>query len=220
MDNSKVETLKKNLIEVRKAHRLVYSYQERMLSLVKFIRAHLNGNNLAGVKHFSNPISKVQGREELKIVNEMWAWDFLYSYVFEYYIGGDTLPDGSSYNLSIVQYTDTGFFDSDIEDRCDLSNFEDPALASSKLLFIMEHIPKGKKAYWDGWGDLRQFIEDKKYASAKHKSSEIHPNGPNNSRLLLYSIPLERFVDERTSIDALKEYQAFLKKKGIERTLV
>lgn len=220
MDNSKVETLKKNLIEVRKAHRLVYSYQERMLSLVKFIRAHLDGNRFSGVKHFSHPIARVQGQEELRLPDGMWAWDFLYSYVFEYYIYETELDDDSSITLNVVQYADTGFFDSKTENRRDIASFETPEESGSKLLFIMEHTPKGEKSCWQRWEDLREYIENKKYAASTHKSSEIHPKGPGKTRLLLFSIPLERFADERSSIAALQEYLAFLKKKGIELELV
>jgi len=220
MDNSKIDTLKNALVEVRKAHRLVFSYQERMLSLVNFIKAHLDGNRLSGVKHFSDPIKKKAGSAELTLPPGMWAWDYLYSYLFEYYIYEDTLDDDSSIMLSIVQYTDTGFFDSKTDDKLDIAGFISPEKSISKLMFIMEHTPKGKKAIWNNWEDLRQYIENKKYASAKHKSDVIYPNGEGKTRLLLYSIPLERFADERSSIEALKDYLLFLKKEGIELELV
>lgn len=220
MDSNKIEALKEALIEVRKAHRLVYSFQERMLSLMKFISARLDLPEFSGVKHYSAPIKKFQGRDELEIWNGMWAWDYLYSYVFEYFLGGKTLEDGSRFNLSVVQYADTGFFDSDTNDRRDISSFVDPSVASSKLLFIMEHIPKGKKDYWTEWDTLREYIEDRKYASSKHKSSILYPKGPDKSCLVFYSIPLERFVDEHSSIEALKEYQSYLRRKGISIELV
>lgn len=220
MDNSKIDTLKNELVEVRKAHRLVYSYQERMLSLVNFIKAHLDGNRLSGVKHFSNPVDKVVGREELRIPIGMWAWNYLYSYLFEYYIYEDTLDDDSNIMLSIVQYTDTGFFDSKTDDKLDIAGFISPEKSISKLMFIMEHTPKGKKGVWNNWEDLRPYIENKNYASAKHKSDVIYPNGEGKTRLLLYSIPLERFADERSSTEALKDYLLFLKKEGIELELV
>ena len=54
----------------------------------------------------------------------MWAWDYLYSYLFEYYIYSDTLDDDSGIMLSVVQYTDTGFFDSETDDKLDIANFE------------------------------------------------------------------------------------------------
>ena len=220
MDNSKIDSLKNALVEVRKAHRLVYSYQERMLSLVNFIKAHLDGNRLSGVKHFSDPIKRKAGSEELTLPPGMWAWDFMYSYLFEYYIYEDTLDDDSSIMLSIVQYTDTGFFDSNTDDKIDIAGFVEPEKAISKILFIMEHTPKGKKAVWNNWEDLRPYIENKAYASSKHKADVIYPNGEGKTRLLLYSIPLEQFADERSSIEALKGYLSFLKKEGIELEIV
>lgn len=220
MDNSKIDTLKNELVEVRKAHRLAYSYQERMLSLVNFIKAHLDGNRLSGVKHFSKPVDKVVGREELRIPIGMCAWDFLYSYLFEFYIYEDTLDDDSSIMLSIVQYTDTGFFDSKTDDKLDIAGFISPEKSISKLMFIMEHTPKGKKVIWNNWEDLRPYIENKKYASAKHKADVVYPNGEGKTRLLLYSIPLERFADERSSIEALKDYLSFLANNNIQLELV
>ena len=220
MDNCKIDSLKNALVEVRKAHRLVYSYQERMLSLVNFIKAHLDGNRFSGVKHFSEPIKKKAGSEELTLPPGMWAWDYLYSYLFEYYIYEETLDDDSGIMLSVVQYADTGFFDSKADNKLDITEFIEPEKSISKLMFIMEHTPKGKKPVWRNWEDLRPYIENKKYASAKHKSDVIYPNGEGKTRLLLYSVPLEQFADERSSIEALKGYLSFLKKQGIELELV
>ena len=220
MDTNKVESLKELLIDVRKAHRLVYSFQERMLSLVNFIRAHLDFHELLGVKHYSNTMDKVTGAEKHRMPVDMWAWDFIYSYVFEYFIGSMNMDDGSTIQLSIVQYADTGFFDSETEDRRDISHFAAPKDSASKIMFVMEHTPKGKKQIWKDWADLRPYIMNKEYASSKHQSSELFPNGQGKTRLLLYSMPLERFVDERSSIESLKEYLAFLKKKDIILDLV
>ena len=220
MDNNKIDSLKNALIEVRKAHRLVFSYQERMLSLVNFIKAHLDGNRLSGVKHFSDPIKKKAGSAELTLPPGMWAWDYLYSYLFEYFIYEETLDDDSGIMLSVVQYTDTGFFDSKTDDKLDVAGFVEPEKSISKLMFIMEHTPKGRKAVWQNREASRPSIENKKYASAKHKSDVIYPNGEGKTRLLLYSVPLEQFADERSSIEALKGYLSFLKKEGIELELV
>lgn len=214
MDNSKVNNLKEALVEVRKAHRLVYSFQERMLSLMSFIGNRLDLCEPVGVKHFSDSIAEYRGHSGLKIWNEMWAWDFVYSYVFEYYFDETEMDDGSKFRLSIVQYSDTGYFDSEAKDRLDIAHFANPANSESKLLFIMEVIPKGKTTEYD---DLGEIILNKEYASAKHTESEIQGK---KSRLLLYSIPLERFVDERSTNEALEEYLAFLKGKDIELELV
>ena len=210
MDNSKVKNLKEALVEVRKAHRLVYSFQERMLSLISYIGNRLDLCQPVGVKHFSNSIAEYRGHSGLKIPNGMWAWDYVYSYVFEYYFDETEMNDGSKFRLSIVQYADTGYFDADVKDRRDIVHYSKPVDSASKLLFILEDIPKGKTTEYD---DLQEIIHNKEYASAPHTESEIQGK---KSRLLLYSIPLERFADVRSTNEALDEYLAFLKGKDIE----
>ena len=86
MENS-IATLKDALLEVRKAHRLVESFQERMLSLVNFITTRLDFHQMEGVKHFSNPIYPYRDGMHLKVSPRHWAWDFVYPYLFEYYVG-------------------------------------------------------------------------------------------------------------------------------------
>ena len=54
----------------------------------------------------------------------------------------------------------------------------------------------------------------------RHTETVLEPKGTGKNQLLLYSIPLERFVDEQSSVAALKEYLAFLAKHDIELQLV
>ena len=59
-----IEELKEALCDVRRAHRIIYSYQARMLDLIKFISAKLNYTRIEGAtKYFSNGIRK--GEENL-----------------------------------------------------------------------------------------------------------------------------------------------------------
>ena len=218
MEIDKIKSLSLALNEVRKAHRLIFSYQERMLSLVKFIRNKLDFNDLYGVKHFSNPLSQSRGR--IKLFDGIWVWDFLYTYVFEYYIGSIVMDDDSEISLSIIQYTDTGFFDSECEDRNDIKKFSPTEEAMSKLLFFLEDKPVKCKTLWDSIDYTEQFVLDKKYACRSHKETVLYPKGENKNKLLLYSIPIEKFVDEDCALESLKDYLEFLKRNDIELDLV
>ena len=219
MDNI-INTLKDALCEVRKAHRLVESYQERMLSLVNFIATRLDFHQMEGVKHFSNPVYAYRDGTHLKVNPRNWAWDFLYSYVFEYYVGDVELDDGSNIMLSIIQYADTGFFDNENEDRTQPSLFAPSEEAGSKLLFFMERKPKGCKELWSDYSYTAQYVLNKEYGSIRHKETVLEPKGSGKNQLLLYSIPLERFADEKSSLSALKDYLKFLEKNGIALTIV
>lgn len=219
MENS-IATLKDALLEVRKAHRLVESFQERMLSLVNFITTRLDFHQMEGVKHFSNPIYPYRDGTHLKVSPRHWAWDFVYPYLFEYYVGEMELDDDSTLILSIIQYADTGYFENENEDRTLLSSFAPADESGSKILFFMERLPKGCKPLWADYTFTQQFVLNKEYGSIQHKETVLEPKGPGKNQLLLFSIPLEKFADERSSIAAIKDYLQFLYKNGIELTIV
>ena len=219
MDN-KVDNLKDALVEVRKAHRLVESFQERMLSLVNFIATRLDFHQMEGVKHFSNPIYPYRDGTHLKVHPGNWAWDFVYPYLFEYYVGDMTLDDDSTIMLSIIQYADTGYFENENENRLATELFASVQESGSKLLFFLERQPKGCKALWDDYSYTNQYVLNKEYGSIRHKETVLTPKGPGKNQLLLYSIPLDRFADEKSSLSALKEYLKFLEKNGISLDIV
>lgn len=217
---NKTEDLKAALVEVRKAFRLVESYQERMLSLVHFIATRLDFHQMEGVKHFSNPVFSYRGGDHLKVHPNNWAWDFIYPYLLEYYVGDTELDDGSTIYLSIIQYSDTGYFDNDNEDQTSPALFAPAGESGSKLLLFMERKPKRCKELWADYTYTKQFVMDKRYGSIAHTETVLEPNGPGKNQILLYSVPLERFADERSSLAALREYLAFLSRNGIEIEIV
>lgn len=221
MENVKVNNLAEALCEVRKAHRLIFSYQERMLSLIRFIRNRLDFNtDFIGIKHFSDTIPRYKGGNELRLNDSMWAWDFIYSYVFEYNVGGICLGDKSEIYLSVIQYTDTGYFDLNCDSQINVDSFESPERSVSKLLFFMEYKPVKCKRLWEYFDYTEQFVLNKEYASKEHRETVLFPKGEGKNRILMYSIPIERFVDEANALEALKEYLAFLKSNGIELEIV
>ena len=199
----KVEELKETLCNVRIAHRIIHDYQQRMLDLVRFIATKLDFSLYEGHKYFSNDIIK-RRNQNLNVHENMWAWDFLYSYVFEYYLGEMELDDGSTIAISIIQYSDTGYYDNTGNDRQNLETFAKEEDSISKLLFIIERVPKKKNWVWD----IDKIVENKEYASKKHSKTVLEKNGCTQG---LYSFPIERFIDEKSSIEALKEFLQFCK---------
>ena len=208
------ENLKDALIDVRKAHRLIASYQKIMLSIVFFIKKKLGFPDFVGEKRFSNPLS---GRSGLNLWPTMWSWDFIYSYQFEYRLGSKDLPDSSRVFLSVVQYSDTGFYDSDSDTPGDSQTFNPAEESSSKLLFLMEHAVPGKQLLMTARSctDVYDIIHSKKYGRSNHVSDRIPAQESDDSEFLLYSIPIERFFDESSTIDALQDYLKFLEENGI-----
>lgn len=213
MEN-RVKELESAFCDVRKAHRLIYEYQERMLALIQMIRHKLDMPSMNGYKHFSDPINGRKGKYQV-VFDGMWAWDFQYSYIFEYFLGDVQPEKGGYYYLGVIQYTDTGFFENDNEDRCDVSKFAPEEKSGSKLLFFMEYVPNKCKEVWEKVDYTEQYVYNKEYASMKHTSTILYPKGKGKNAIVLYSIPLSRFIDEKSTIAALQEYVDFLRKNKI-----
>lgn len=204
----KNDELNRALCDVRKAHRIIYAYQQRMLDLIRVIAAKLDFNGcILGEKFFSNPIY-LKRNGYLEIVDGMWAWDFLYSYVFEYYLGEIELDDDSRVALCIVQYSDTGCFDVDDSDRQQTNTFALEEESSTKLLFIIELKPKKKEWVWD----IEEIVNNKEFACKSHTHTILEKKG---CRQGLYSFSLERFVDEKSMIQALQEFCDFCREQDI-----
>lgn len=205
----KVNELKEVLCDVRKAHRLIYSYQARMLDLIRFISVKLDfGGSIQGTKYYSNDIWKPTKNAYLNIPDGMWAWDFLYSYLFEYYLGEWEVDGGANVALSIIQYSDTGFFEISGNSRTDIDSFAEEEESGSKLLFFIEKKPKKRNWVWD----VDTIVNNKEYASVSHTKTVLQKKGSVQG---LYSFPIERFIDEKSTLEALQDFVDFCKDNEI-----
>lgn len=143
MDRIKIDTL---LCDVRKAHRLLYEYQRRMLDLVFFIarKYKFPESNVSGKRRFCQTIKTTRGEDSeyanLNIRRNMWAWDFLYSKEFEYYFKFITKNNQRVY-FSLIQVSDTGNFNlkTATNGSCKPSNYSDVDDSQSYLLFVLEN---------------------------------------------------------------------------------
>lgn len=209
------ENLSKALLDVRRAHRILYAYQRRMLDLVHFIQSKLDMpmEDLCGFKHFSRPIRQYKGY--LRIWHDMWAWDYLYSYLFEYYLGEKETDNGGAYALSLIQYSDTGYFDQEEKEegtRLELEKFKPEEESSSKLLFFLEYKRKDSKWEWGNGTSLEKIVLDKKVGSKKHEKEVRNIEGVTQ---ILYPVSLEEFINIETTLEVLREFRSYCQEKGI-----
>lgn len=211
------ENLSNALQDVRRAHRILYVYQRRMLDLVHFIQGKLDMpvKDLCGIKHFSKPIyGRSIGHTPLNIWPTMWAWDYLYSYLFEYYLGekeaGDKLHN---YKLSLIQYSDTGYFDQDGQKRGRISEFGSEEESSSKLLFFLEYKSKDSEWEWKDGSYMERIVLNKEVGSKKHTKGVITIGVKHKQ--ILYSFPLEEFINIETTLEVLREFRSFCQKQDI-----
>lgn len=208
------------LQDVRRAHRILYAYQRRMLDLVHFIQSKLDMREFRGFKHFSNPIhGRRKGHSRLSIWHDMWAWDYLYSYLFEYHLGEQKTSDElHDYKLSLIQYSDTGYFDREEEEeeeatRLELEKFKPEEKSGSKLLFFLEYKPKDSEWEWKDGSYMERIVLDKEVGSKKHETGVITIGVEHKQ--ILYSFPLEEFINIETTLEVLREFRSFCQKQDI-----
>lgn len=210
------ENLSKALLDVRRAHRILYAYQRRMSDLAYFIKCKLGMREFRGFKHFSNPIyGPSKGHSRLSIWHDMWAWDYLYSYLFEYHLGVQKTSDEAyEYKLSLIQYSDTGYFDQEEEGtRLELEKFKPEEKSGSKLLFFLEYKPKDSEWEWKDGSYMERIVLNKEVGSKKHTKGVI-TIGVKHKQILC-SFPLERFINMEATLEVLREFRSFCQKQGI-----
>ena len=130
--------------------------------------------------------------------------------MFEYYLGEKLLKNGDEYALSIIQYSDTGFFETEADNYTDINSFAAEEASVSKLLFILEVKPKKAKNWiWN----VEELCMSKEYASLSHTQSLLEVK--KGHKQVLYSFPLDQFLNEKTSLKALKEFIHYCKENDV-----
>ena len=185
----------------------------KMLDLTYFIKSKLDFPEYGGNKLFSNSIEKKRDTyDRLRIWKDMWAWDFLYSYVFEYYFGEISVKN-HEIGMSIFQISDTGYFDKDTNDsQTELATFASEEESISKLIFVAEKKNKKNDYAWEGDWVNKEIVNNKERMSANHKKDCLNHKG---NIQIIYSFPLDRFLDEDSTIETLKEFIEYCNSNGI-----
>ena len=203
------------LCDVRKAHRLIYEYQRKMLDLTFLINERLGFHDYGGNMLFCNcnPISTSRyPYYNLNIWNDTCAWSFLNSYVFEYYFGNKN--DTPNIQMSIVQVSDTGYFDNDTDKSHELSTFASEEKSVSKLIFVVEKKDRRKKFAWNDGNWIKEKVyKNQKIMSKNHEKDCLNDKG---NIQVIYSFSLDRFLNEETTFAALYEFVKYCNENGIE----
>lgn len=142
-------------VDVRNAFRLLYRYQSRILDIVRYIREHTLYTDMWGRRLFCATIHTRNNCPDkdyakLAVWSDMWAWDFMYNYVFEYYFGQVKIGR-KTIEMSVIQVSDDGFYKSmsSKPSQTDISTFLPAEEANSYLVLT---------AGWKAW--MRDEKED------------------------------------------------------------
>jgi len=185
----------KTLNEVRKSYRLIYLYQKRVLDLINFIGNKLELNLHSGWSKYSNP-AKINKRVKLTY----WSWDWLMLYFYEFHFG--IVRD--KVNFSIILQSDSGFFESDSNDKLDISKFLSSEKSKTRLYFVVG----------DGiWGcPVGSFLKE----HFKSVETEFRKDTSNNKIWLGKSYDLTDFLDEKSTIYIINDFLKYCENNGVK----
>lgn len=195
------DQLKDAFCEVRKAHRLIYEYQRRMKYLSIYIRNKLDFNAFEGYKRFSNALSNRDGNNADKS-----SWDWMYTYVFEYWLGYQNVDKNKRLGLSVIQVSDTGCYVGG-KRNYRIGKFPSVEESDSRLMFYLVVRPNtAKNMDWRADEIIEQYI-------LKDEPQCFRPESRPELVKVTYSVPLSRFTDETQTIKILREFVDFCNKK-------
>lgn len=192
------EDFKDALLSIRNAHRLIKGYQETILNLMFYIKDRYLLSDLRGQRRFCAPLTNYRsGYANIKLWKEMWSWDFIYTYEFEYYFGVDyNRFKDKIFSFSIIQVSDTGFYKSKTTNGNEVEKFEPTENSESVLVFIFE-IKKESEDWL--WNDEIENTNNELLRNNKEKYLI-------KNRFLAIKYDLYNFIDKKNTDEILKEF--------------
>lgn len=176
--------------EVRKAYRILFDYQTRILDLMDFIEKSYAISFSGGFSQFSSTVPK-KGKLNL------WAWDWLPMYYYEFFFEKKTV-DGHL-RLSVFLLNDSGFYDAEMDekapDKLNIDSYSKPESSSTKLILLA-----GNNFWWEDWDMVAEDLP-------KLGNSGKAPQG----ELVYKSYDLKDFGNEEDALVSLKDFSVFCK---------
>lgn len=217
MESTKI-TENNLLTSIRIANRLTYEYQKRILEFLSYfqMRYSLEPNPIGGIKRDSNALSKLRAYSgdyddaNLKIWTDMWAWDFVYTNLMEYYLGW-TKRGKYDFCLSFIQMTDSGVFEStDLQKSwTSLNSFVDVKKSHSYGFFAIECKKTSTKKYDPLWNIDRDGMEN----WVKSVNDIVAYEENEKSKFLVFRFNMEEIMNQSSADAVLSRFSEIIRQK-------
>ncbi len=180
--------MKDNLpLEVRKAYRLLFNYQKRIIDLMKFI-----GETYDVPFKKGNPVFSSRGSNSLN----NWAWDWIYMYCYDFRFEGKDIKNPIQF--SVILKNDSGYYEANQENNIhalDIEQFKAVEDSKTELILVA--------------GDLNKPF-DTLTASTKHtKGTSVDKD------IVFKNYTLEKFFTQDIALKQLQDFSAYCKNYNI-----
>lgn len=196
--------LSESLKEVRKAYRLIFDFQSRILDLMSFIKGKLDFEYEGGYVKYSNQ-SPRNGSGGLKL----WSWDWLNLYFYEFHFKSK-IVNSDKINFSIFLLCDSGYFESKKDNslsKLNVEKYKNSDESVTKLIFV------AAKNTW------RHFAEEN-WNNTFFTLSDSGQKKEENGIMIFKSYNLEMFGDEISATSVLKDFVLYANSHDIPFEIV
>ncbi len=189
------------LLDVRKAYRLLHSYQRMVLDAVGFIGKRLDLAYAGGWPVFSNPSPRA-GRGG----TDLWSWDWLNMVCYEFRFG-DPATGMRTPRMSVYLISDSGIMSEDlpVNREPEAGDFGDVAKCKTELVFLVWLSQLAMPPVGGGIAGLTKLLGPEVKCS----------DNAGNALFLVKRCPFSRLVDEDTTGTLMKELVAEAVEAGI-----
>lgn len=197
------QELNKALTEVRKAYRLLYDYQSKVLDVMDFIGSSFKKSYYGGFPKYSNASPKT-GKGSLN----SWAFDWLNMYYYEFHFNSEKINE-DTIAFSVFLVSDTGYFLTKNENKDALKKhinaYETPENSETKLIFVVgKNKWKSEGVFTDNWNKPAFVLGNE------------GQEGENNEIMIFKSYPLANFGNPEMAISQLKNFEQYCTSFGID----
>jgi len=197
MQNIDKERLEEQFIDVRKAYRLLYHYQRRVIDLAYFIGNYYNMDFISGNPWFSGATFN-----RTSVSQKRWAWDWLGMYFYDFYFEKE-FENQKKIQLGVIIQSDTGYFDSKDAKKLNLKDYAKPEESETRLILAVS------QGNWDS----KEIRETKFFSKELEQYPPTYEKSPkkdlSNEKIIAKAYSLSDFIDEQSTIENLIDFRKF-----------
>lgn len=178
-------------LEVRKAYRLLFDYQRRILDLMKFVGETYDLPYKKGKPLFSSKAGN-------KLTN--WSWDWIYMYCYDFRFEGK--EKDNPIQFSVILKNDSGYYDANLENKISalhIEKFKPVEVSRTELIFIAGALDTPFDAL-----------------TASTKTSE---GASEDKSIVFKNYALEDFFNQDDALKQLQDFSNYCKRHHIELTI-
>lgn len=203
-------------VDVRNAFRLLNRYQKRILHAVTYIREQTGiFHETQGAKWFSHSLQESKNKQLdiylNRIRKDMWGWDFLDGYMYEYFLGKENIEE-KEVCMSVFQVSDDGYFISEKENKSetDVSSFKSAEQSHSYLILDLQI--DSEYLFDNNYPEEKPDVFIRKFLSST-ELTKITLNKKNEAGCILRKYEMQRFASQELADKVIRDFGELVEEK-------